>query len=156
MAALFRKRLIPDECIRLDNDTILYRSDNIIVTRWNTFRPKAAFSWGISCYVIDKGYKVSRFFKEDNSLAYIYCDIIDTIHSTGDDSYIFTDLLADVIIENNGMVRVVDIDELADAYDSSIISHELLSLALRRLDALLKIVYDGSISIYTDIIDRYI
>ena len=47
-------------------------------------------------------------------------------------------------------------DELADAYDSSIISHELLSLALRRLDALLKIVYDGSISIYTDIIDRYI
>ena len=156
MAALFRKRLIPDECIRLDNDTILYRSDNIIVTRWNTFRPKSAFSWGISCYVIDKGYKVSRFFKEDNSLAYIYCDIIDTIHSTGDDSYIFTDLLADVIIENNGMVRVVDIDELADAYDSSIISQELLSLALRRLDALLKIVYDGSISIYTDIIDRYI
>ena len=30
---LYRKRLIPSECIRLDSDEILLRSDRLLVTR---------------------------------------------------------------------------------------------------------------------------
>lgn len=37
---LYRKRLIPSECIRLDSDEILQRSDRLLVTRWKTIRPK--------------------------------------------------------------------------------------------------------------------
>lgn len=156
MAELFRKRLIPSECIRLDGDKILFRSNDIIITKWNTLHPKDSFAWGISCYVLKAGYKISKFFKSDNSLAYIYCDIIDTDYDESSDTFIFTDLLADVIIENDGRILVVDIDELADAYERGIISHELLPLALRRLDALLNLAYSGQICQYTGLIDEYL
>ncbi len=58
---LFRKRLIPSECIRLDNDEVLFRSDSLLVTRWKTLRPKKDLSHGSSCYLLNQGWKVSRF-----------------------------------------------------------------------------------------------
>ena len=114
MATLFRKRLIPDECINLKNDNIIHIDDKKIITSWSTIHTKAEFSHGCSYYCLDKGWKISKFYKEDNSLAYVYCDIIDTAIKDSD-TYVFTDLLADVIIENSGFVKVVDLDELADA-----------------------------------------
>ena len=62
---LYRKRLIPSECIRLDNDEILLRSDSLLVTRWKTIRPKKELSRGASCYLLDKGWKVSRMGKAE-------------------------------------------------------------------------------------------
>lgn len=155
MTELYRKRLIPQECIRLDKDLILYRDERLLITRWDTLRPKKNFTWGISCYVLDKGYKISKFFREDNTLAYIYCDIINVEYDAAKDAYIFTDLLADVIIENN-TVRVVDLDELAEALDEGLLSPELLSMALRRLDALLFIVHSDDFRLYLDKIDAYV
>ena len=130
MTTLFRKRLIPDECVSLKDDIIIHQDDSHIITSWKTFHPKAEFSHGISYYLINDGFKVSKFYKEDNSLAYIYCDIIDTAYDAGTDTYVFTDLLADVIIENSGFVRVVDLDELADAASAKLISDALLVNAL--------------------------
>lgn len=78
MPTLYRKRLIPDECVNLKNDNIIFLDSDAIVTSWNTFRPKAEFTHGTSYYVINEGFKISKFYKADNSLAYIYCDIIDT------------------------------------------------------------------------------
>ena len=121
MPELYRKRLIPSECIHLKNDTIVSISDGHIITRWKTLHPKEEFSYGISYYVVKHGWKISKFYKENGTLAYIYCDIIDTSYDKNTDTYIFTDLLADVIIENDGFVRVVDLDELADACRMSII-----------------------------------
>ena len=37
---LYRKRLIPDECVRLKDDEILSFDDDIIVTKWCTLHPK--------------------------------------------------------------------------------------------------------------------
>ena len=78
MTTLFSKRLIPDECVSLKDDIIIHQDDSHIITSWKTFHPKAEFSHGISYYLIYDGSKVSKFYKEDNSLVYIYCDIIDT------------------------------------------------------------------------------
>lgn len=156
MSEFFRKRLIPDECINLSDDELLYKDDDFIIMRWHTFRPKEAFSWGISVYCLKEGHKISKFFKEDNSLAYIYCDIIDTEYDKNNDRYIFTDLLADVIIENDGQVHVVDVDELADAFESGILSKELLCVSLRRLDALLSKVYSTKLEEYTKKMDAYL
>lgn len=110
----------------LKNDTIVSISDGHIITRWKTLHPKEEFSYGISYYVVKHGWKISKFYKENGTLAYIYCDIIDTSYDKNTDTYIFTDLLADVIIENDGFVRVVDLDELADACRMSIISNDML------------------------------
>lgn len=155
MAVLYRKRLIPDECICLDGDTVVFRDNEYIITTWHTFRPKDNFARGISLYVLDKGFKISYFLKDNGSLCYIYCDIIDVSHSAETDTFVFTDLLADVIIENDGSMRVVDLDELADCCRDGIISNELLMESLYRLDALLRCIYSGEFKKYTDLLDIY-
>ena len=91
---LYRKRLIPSECIRLDNDEILLRSDSLLVTRWKTIRPKKELSCGSSCYLLDKGWKVSRFLNHSGELICWYCDIIDYTWDAQTDTYVFIDLLA--------------------------------------------------------------
>ena len=144
MPTLYRKRLIPDECVNLKDDNIIFLDSDTIVTSWNTFRPKAEFTHGTSYYVINEGFKISKFYKADNSLAYIYCD-----------TYIFTDLLADVIIENDGRVRVVDLDELGDALTENIISCKLMSDALHKLNKLLTAIYNGTFNEYIRILESH-
>ena len=73
---LYRKRLIPEECILLKDDELLYRDEKKIITRWNTLRPKKDLHHGFSCYFLDKGIKVSKFYKADGSLICWYCDIV--------------------------------------------------------------------------------
>lgn len=155
MTDLYRKRLIPSECIHLKDDQIIHVDENAIITKWNTLRPKDEFAHGISFYCLSHGWKISKFYRADNSLAYIYCDIIDTSYDKTTDTYTFTDLLADVIIENNGLVRVVDLDELADACSTQIISNEMLVTALHRLNSLLTIIYSGEFQQFIDKLDSY-
>jgi len=156
MSTLYRKRLIPDECICLNNDNIIVQNNTQIITIWKTLHPKTEFAKGISYYVIDKGWKISKFYSEQDELVYIYCDIIDTFYDENTDSYTFTDLLADVIVENNGDVKVIDLDELATALKSDIISSHMIVTALNRLDALLKIIYNGELQEYINILDQYL
>lgn len=140
---LYRKRLIPEECILLKDDTVLYRDDQIIVTGWNSLKPRKDLHHGCSCYYLSEGIKVSRFYKEDNSLIFWYCDIVDYAYDEAADTYVVTDLLADVIVYPDGFVKVVDLDELVTARQSHILSENMLDAALLRLDRLLKIIYSG-------------
>lgn len=138
---LYRKRFIPNETIFLKDDIILHRDDDVIITKWFVFRPKEEFDHGVSCYYLKKGFKISKFLNDKNELVYYYCDIIDTEYIKEQNSYIFSDLLADVIIYENGFVKVVDLAELADCLESGIISEKNVKDALRRLDSLLQIIY---------------
>jgi len=156
MSTLYRKRLIPNECICLNNDEIIVQNNTQLITIWKTLHPKNEFAKGISYYVLDKGWKISKFYSESDELVYIYCDIIDTFYDKKADSYIFTDLLADVIVENNGDIKVIDLDELATALKSGIISSEMIFIALNRLDALLKTIYSGELQKYIAILDQYL
>ena len=140
---LYRRRLIPEECVLLKDDKMLHRDSRIIVTSWNTLKPRKDIHYGCSCYYLEDGFKVSRFYKEDGSLLYWYCDIVDYDYDEKTDTYIITDLLADVIIYPDGFVKVVDIDELATARDAGLLNDEMLKKSLLTLNHLLQIVYDG-------------
>lgn len=70
---LYRKRLIPEECILLKDDELLYRDEKTIITRWNTLKPKKDLHHGFSCYFLDKGVKVSKFYKADGTQICWYC-----------------------------------------------------------------------------------
>ena len=140
---LYRRRLIPEECVLLKDDRLLHRDNRIIVTSWNTLKPRKDIHHGCSCYYLDEGFKVSRFYKEDGSLLYWYCDIVDYDYDEKTDTYVITDLLADVIIYPDGFVKVVDIDELATARDAGLLSDEMLKKSLLTLNHLLQIIYDG-------------
>ncbi|MBR1478755.1 MAG: DUF402 domain-containing protein [Lachnospiraceae bacterium] len=133
---IYRKRLIPAETVLLKDDTIVDMNDDYIVTKWQTLKPKAEFSHGASCYYLKEGIKVSKFYKKDDSLLYWYCDIVNYEYE-GDNTLIVTDLLADVIVYPDGRLKVLDLDELAEAREHSLIDDELLCKSLRQLNALL-------------------
>lgn len=141
---LYRKRIIPEECVFLENDIILYHDNEVIITKWNTLHPKKTLHHGYSCYFLERGFKVSKFYDHDNQLISWYCDIISHTFDPETNTYVFTDLLADVIIYPDGFVRVVDLDELADAQRDHLITPEEMEIALRRLDKLLSLIYKGA------------
>ena len=118
---LYRKRLIPEECILLKDDRILHRDDQIIVTGWYTLKPRKDIHHGFSCYYLTDGFKISRFYKDNDSMAFWYCDIVDHTYDADTDTYVFTDLLVDVIVYTDGFVKVVDLDELAEALEKGLI-----------------------------------
>lgn len=141
---LYRKRIIPEECVLLKDDKVLYQDEQIIVTGWNTLKPKKDLHHGYSCYFLKEGYKVSKFYREDNSLLFWYCDIVEHDYNPETNTYIFTDLLADVIIYPDGFVKVVDIDELVTALGDGLISEDTLKKSLLCLNNLLEIIYSGN------------
>ena len=141
---LYRKRIIPEECVFLKDDIILHYDRETIVTKWETLRPKKTLHHGISCYFLERGFKVSKFYDHEGKLISWYCDIISHTFDPSSNTYVFTDLLADVIIYPDGFVRVVDLDELADALRDKKLTQEELQLSLRHLDKLLSLIYKGA------------
>lgn len=139
---LIRRRIIPKECIHLKDDIIIYMDNDIIVTKWSALKPKKDLHHGLSCYFLKDGYKISKFYTQDNILLYWYCDIIEYEYSQKDNSYVFTDLLADVIVYPDGFIKVVDLDEFVEALESGEISTETLKLSLLRLNKLLTTIYE--------------
>ena len=143
---LYRKRIIPQECILLKDDIILSCDEEHIITSWNALHPKKDLHHGWSCYFLKEGFKVSKFCKEDGTLMYWYCDIVEFDYNHTQNTLVVTDLLADVIIYPDGFVKVVDIDELVTALNQNELSLETLKSSLLILDKLLKIIYDGDFS----------
>lgn len=152
---LYRKRLIPEECVLLKDDRLLYRDERIIVTAWNTLKPRKDLHHGRSCYYLQEGIKVSRFYDENGSLLYWYCDIVDYDYNAKTDTYVITDLLADVIIYPDGFVKVVDIDELATAKEAGLLTDALLKKALLTLNHLLQVIYDGEFEKLQEPLEKY-
>ena len=102
-----------------------------------------------SCYYLNEGYKISRFYKEDGSLLYWYCDII-THEVENETNLIITDLLADVIIYPDGFVQVLDLDELCEAKEKQLISEGEFFLAIKQLGSLLDLIYQEHLSQFTN------
>ena len=85
-----------------------------------------------------------------------YCDIIHTDYSAGNDTYIFTDLLADIIVHRDNRYSVVDLDELAEALKTSLINADTVCEALCSTDRLIRCIDNGEFHSYTNLIERYV
>lgn len=119
---LYRRRLIPEECVLLKDDRILLHADNILVTSWQALKPRKDLHHGYSCYFFKEGYKISKFYAADNTLLYYYCDIITHDYNEKTNTLIVTDLLADVIIYPDGFVKVVDLAEISQALSANLLT----------------------------------
>lgn len=153
---IYRKRIIPDECILLKDDIILEQTDDTIITKWNTLKPRRDFHHGFSCYFLRSGYKVSKFYREDGTLLYWYCDIVDYTYQEAENALIVTDLLADVVLYPDGYIKVLDVNELAIALEKSLCEPQLVTQALRKLDALLNLIYDDKFDTLAAEIERWV
>lgn len=153
ISKIYRRKLIPADCLLLKDDIIITQNDEVLITKWDTLHPKTAFTHGCSCYFLKEGFKVSKFYRDDNSLLYWYCDIAEFIYNPEDHSLVMTDLLADVIVYPDGTVKIVDLDELADALEQSLITTEQMTFCLRSLNHLLSLIYQNqfdSLQIHLD------
>ncbi|WP_026506920.1 DUF402 domain-containing protein [Butyrivibrio sp. MC2013] len=145
--ALYRKRLIPSECIALKDDRILCCNDDHIITSWKAFSSKSYLSKGYSCYYLHEGIKLSKFLKEDGSFSRWYFDIVSYEWSASKDSLTVVDLLADVIIFPDNSMRVMDLDELAKAIEDDLISKKQTIHCLVCLDSLLRMLRKKGINV---------
>lgn len=144
--SLYRRRVIPNECILLKDDQILQCDDNTIVTAWKAIHPRSDLSHGYSCYYLKRGYKISKFYRSDSTLMYWYCDIIDYQDGPEENSVLALDLLADVVIYPDGKIRILDLEELAEAFEKKLINEAQLKKALTSLGNLMDAIYENSIS----------
>jgi len=140
---LFRRRFIPDELISLKDDIILVMEPELIITKWITLHPRKDIARGISAFYLDKGYKISKIYDVNNQVVYWYCDIIQVKKDPTKNTIIIEDLLIDVILYEDGTIQIVDLDELSDALDQKLITQKETTYALRTLNTLLKIIYEG-------------
>ena len=152
----YRKRLIPFENVLLDGDTVLFSDEHMMVTKWNTIKPRKDIDHGYSLYLPDEGFKISKFLRSDGSLYKWYCDIVEFYYDKGQNSVTTLDLLLDITINEKGEIHLLDMDELAEAHEKGLISDELMHKALIRADRLLKTAYSGGFKKYTDMLDSYI
>ncbi len=150
---LYRRRYIPNETIWLKDDVIVSKTEELLITTWKTLNPKTTFSHGSSCCFLKDGFKLSKFYKPDGTLLYYYCDIIEFAEDTATNSLTVIDLLADVVIYPDGQVKIMDLDELADAYKQGHITSSQLTDALYKLNHLLQIIQTNHFSKYTDKLD---
>ncbi|MBQ8634193.1 MAG: DUF402 domain-containing protein [Lachnospiraceae bacterium] len=151
---LYRRRFIPDEIKLLSDDKILHIDENLIITSWTTLKPRSDFASGLSVYYRKEGFKISRHYGADGTFTRWYCDIVAETQTA--DGLIFSDLLIDVVIFPDGTVRVVDLDEAADALEQKLITSDMLMQALRSTDKLLSYIHHGKFSELTECMADYI
>ncbi len=140
---LYRRRFIPDELIHLKDDEILVMEPNLIITKWNTLHPRKDIARGISAFYLDKGFKISKVLNTAGEVVYWYCDIIQFKKDDEKNTVIIEDLLIDLILYEDGSMRIMDLNELADALEKKLIRQEEATYALRTVNSLLQIIYDG-------------
>ena len=156
---LYRKRFIPEELVSLHKDEILFVSPTLIITRWNTLKPRSDFAKGISAYFIEKNCKVSKILNANDELTYWYCDIMqmktEPAYENKETSIIMEDLLIDVVVFPDGSVRVLDLDEAVEAVEQGLITQEMLCRSMRAANCLLQDIYQGKFEEYQKEIEVY-
>lgn len=137
---IYRKRYIPNEIVDISGDELLYQDAEMIVTKWKPIHPKKGIAWGMSYTLLNKGWKISKFYNFEDELCYWYCDIIEADYDSEKDILTTTDLLVDLKIYPDGTHEVLDVEELDEAIEEKLITEEQKQDALNKLNELLKIV----------------
>ena len=70
----------------------------------------------IQCAWHQKHLWATAMFDKEGNLFQIYFDIADEVHLEGEDSW-FVDLIVDVVYDSSGTAVILDLDELAQAYE---------------------------------------
>ena len=152
---IYRKRYIPNETNFLKDDVVVHIDKDIIVTKWDTIRKREDIKTGMSIYFLNKGYKVSRMYDKNGRTVCWYCDIVKINCDEENNKMVCEDLLLDVVVYENGTVKILDSDELADALEEKIIPQEYGILALRNMNDLLEVIYSGNFFEIQDLMEQY-
>lgn len=141
---ILRKRFIPNETVDITGDELLFRSEELLITKWKPIKPRSDVSRGVSYTFLKNGFKISKFFDTSGCFAYWYVDIIEVEYDADQDLYTLIDLLVDVKLTDDVNFKVLDAAELAEAIEKGFISCEQACSSLRTLDKVLNMIYEGN------------
>ncbi len=140
---ILRKRYIPNETVDISNDEMLYRDKNILITRWKAIKQRPDISVGVSFTFLNEGYKISRFYDHKKNFLFWYCDIIDVEYDEKEDKYTLIDLLLDIKVMPNGIVEIIDEEELTEALEEGLITKQQAVMALKKLNTMVEMTESG-------------
>lgn len=150
---IYRKRFQPEECVLLKDDEIVYSDSSYICTRWETLKPRNDFDNGASIYDIEHGVKVSKFCK-GNDIVYYYVDIIGMEYLEGDDTYICTDYVLDVIVETDlTTYKVLDEDEFDELIEKGVFTSKEITDTYSKLNFMLDCIKAENFDFYMHIFE---
>ncbi len=152
---IYRKRYIPNETNFLKDDKIVYMDKEIVVTKWDTIKKREDIKTGMSVYFLNKGYKVSKMYDKTGKTVCWYCDIVKINQDDENNKLVCEDLLLDVVVYDDGRIKVLDADELADALEKSLIPKEYGILALRNMNSLLELIYENKFIEIQKLMNKY-
>lgn len=142
---IYRKRYIPNEIVDISEDEVLYKDKKLIITKWLPINPRSDMASGMSYTMLDKGWKLSKFFDKEGKLLYWYCDIIDydLKQEEGEEVYTLIDLLLDVKVYEDGSYEVLDEEELEEAFQTGLVTKEQKEKSKKRVRELIQIIESG-------------
>lgn len=142
---IYRKRYIPNEIVDISGDEVLYKDEKLIITKWLPINPRSDMASGMSYTMLDKGWKLSKFFDKEGKLLYWYCDIIDydLKQEEGEEVYTLIDLLLDVKVYEDGNYEVLDEEELEEAFQTGLVTKEQKEKSKKRVRELIQIIESG-------------
>lgn len=141
--SIYRQRYIPYETVDISGDELLFRSKELLITRWDAIKPRADFSKGVSFTFLDEGFKISRYYDHNGIFLYWYCDIVEVQYDEKVDAYTLVDLLLDIKVMADSTLKVLDAGELAEALESNLVNIEQACRALKTMDHILRMIDDG-------------
>jgi predicted RNA-binding protein associated with RNAse of E/G family len=84
-----------------------------------------------------------------------YCDIVKINQDDKNNKLVCEDLLLDVVVYDDGRIKVLDADELAEALEKVLIPKEYGILALRNMNSLLELIYDNKFIEIQRLMNKY-
>lgn len=142
--SILRKRYIPEETIDISKDEVLFRDEELLVTRWRAIKPRSDLFGGISFAFLKQGYKISKFYDQNAKFLFWYCDIIEVQYDEAKDQYTLIDLLVDVKVFPDHQYRVLDADELSEALEKDLITKKQCCTSLTNLNKILAMIDEGA------------
>ncbi len=136
---IFRKRYFPEELIELKKDRQLFVGEHMLITSWKTLKPRKDLASGVSLYLPEEGWKISRMYGVDGSFLEWYCDLIEA-EPHPDGGTVFVDLLIDVVRYPNGTVQVLDLGEAGEMMEQGVVPANRIAVALRNTEPLLNLI----------------
>lgn len=92
----------------------------------------------LTYYMVNKGYTISKVFRNNGDFMYYYCDIME-MKRIGKMQYVMVDLLLDLIVRPDGRYDVLDIDEFARSIEKGELKRWQQVYALRRLHDMIQL-----------------
>lgn len=145
---LLRKRYFPNELVDISGDEILYLDDKLMVTRWKPINERDDIGGGVSFWYFKKNIKASKIYKRDGSFKYYYMDMcryeLKKNKETKEIEEVkMIDLLADVIMYDDGNYKVLDFDELSEYLENGSITPKEFMQSIKSFTKIIGDINDG-------------